>query len=131
MSNKVAFRQAGYRGPFFRYFADGDGLCCSSILTMKRLATLENGTASERKRRKATGLRVQLRQRGYQHGFRLKHHSLAYSVSTSLDSAVDHHTLFRAEFGTQGNTCDCGYYAPEPAFRVEGSVAFREEAGPA
>lgn len=74
---------------------------------MKRLATLEKGTASERKRRKATGLRVQLRQRGYQHGLLLKHHSLACYISTSVDSADGHVTLFRPDFSTQGDTGYC------------------------
>ncbi len=60
MSNGCAFREFGRSDPFFRNFEDGDGLCCSSILTMKGLATLENGTASERKRRKTTGLRISL-----------------------------------------------------------------------
>lgn len=69
----------------------------SSILTVKRLRQLEKGTPSERERRKATGLRVSLRQRGYQHGFLLKHHSFACSVSTSLDCAGNYHALFRTQ----------------------------------
>ncbi len=93
---------------------------------MKRLASLEYGTTSERKRRKATGLRVQLRQRGYQHGLLLEYHSLACFISTVVDSAVGHVTLFRSNLGAQGNTCACVNTAREPAFRIQGSFAIRK-----